>query len=302
MLVVVGNACLDVTCRLDRLPEPGETVNAVEVREDLGGKGFNQAIAARRAGADVRFVAAVGDDPAAAAIRARLAGEGIADDCLVAGQGASDRSTILVDRTGENVIVTDARCSTGLDAATVATRLRIAAGDVLLLQGNLGDGATREAAGAARRAAARVVLNPAPFRPSLVDIAGLVDVLVVNAVEARQWAGVADVEAAIPRLGVPLAIVTLGPQGCVLVAPPAAPVRIAAPPAEVRDTVGAGDTFAGVFAAEWLASGHAARAARLAVAAASLKVGRAGTYSALPTADEIRRLRHALDQDEDKDT
>src|SRR5690606_19301219 len=76
----------------------------------------------------------------------------------------------------------------------------------------------------------------------------------------------------------------------------------AAPPAEVRDTVGAGDTFAGGFAAEWLASGHAARAARLAVAAASLKVGRAGTYSALPTADEIRRLRHALDQDEDKDT
>jgi ribokinase len=294
MIVVVGNACVDVTFRTDRLPVPGETVNALAVSEDLGGKGLNQAVAACRAGADVRLVAPVGDDAAADQIRAFLRDEGIPADDLVASPGRTDRSVILVDRAGENVIVTDAARAEAMALADGAAGLALALGDALVLQGNLPDATTRIAAEAARRAGASVVLNPAPFRPSLVGLAPLVDVLVVNAVEAARWSGVDDIDAALTRLGAPLALVTLGAAGCVLVRAGDAPVRIPSPPADAVDTVGAGDAFVGTFAAEWVRTRDPLRAARLAVAVASFKVVRSGTLSAFPSRAEVERLRDEL--------
>ncbi len=293
-LTVLGNACLDATHRLARLPRPGETVNALAVSEDLGGKGLNQAIAARRAGAKVRFVAPVGDDTVADMVRRRLAAEGIPADGLVIHPGRSDRSTILVDPGGENVIVTDASRARALRAAEVAPRLAMAPGDALAMQGNLGLKVARDAAEAARRAGAVVVLNPAPFDEAFRELSSLVDVLVVNAVEAAAFAGTDDAALWPRRIAVPLAVVTLGPGGCLLYVAGADPRHVPAPAVDAVDTVGAGDTFVGTFAAEWLATRDPVRAARLAVAAASEKVARAGTVSALPSRDDIDRLRRTL--------
>jgi ribokinase len=299
-LTVLGNVCLDVVHRLDRLPGPGETVNARAVAEDLGGKGLNQAIAARRAGAAVRLVAPVGTDGTADLVRARLAAEDIADDGLVVLPGRSDRSTVMVDAAGENVIVTDAAKARGLTLAEAEPRLDLRPGDGLVLQGNLAPAVTRGAAEAARRAGARVVLNPAPFDPSLVDLVPLLDVLVLNAGEAAAFAGTADRSLWPPRLAVPLAVVTLGAEGCLLLSAGRPALAVPAPPVDAVDTVGAGDTAVGTFAAEWLATGSAERAARLAVAAASEKVRRAGTVSALPSRADLDRLRRSLSQDPDR--
>lgn len=296
-LVVLGNACLDATHRLERLPRPGETVNALAVAEDLGGKGLNQAIAARRAGAGVRLVAPVGDDDVAMLVQRRLEAEGIPADGLLVRAGRSDRSTIMVDPRGENIIVTDGRNARALRAEEALAGLVLAPGDGLAMQGNLGVDVTRDAAGAARRAGAAVILNPAPFAGPLRGLASLVDVLVLNAGEAAGFAGTDDQALWPARIRVPLAVITLGPSGCLLLVDGRTPVRIAAPEVEAVDTVGAGDTFVGTFAAEWLATRDPLRAAQLAVAAASEKVARSGTVSALPSRDDIDRLRRSLFQD-----
>jgi sugar/nucleoside kinase (ribokinase family) len=111
---VVGNVCIDTTFRVDRFPQPGETLNARGHMDSVGGKGANQAVAAARTGADVRFFAAVGTDPAAAFIRERLKVE--LDLRQLSGKPLpSDRSTILVNRDGENLIISGIDCAADFD-------------------------------------------------------------------------------------------------------------------------------------------------------------------------------------------
>lgn len=295
MLFVLGNAGRDEFFRLARLPGPGETANARDVVFDLGGKGLNQAVAAARAGAAVRFVAPVGDDEAAAEIDARLAAEGIPTGDLLRRTGRSDRSVILVDAAGENLIATDARLAQSLSPADVLPRLKgLGPGDGLLMQGNLPFDTTAAAAGAAKSAGAAVILNPAPFDARFAAVGDRVDVLILNVVEAGQWTGAEDPEAAVRLLTQAVAVVTLGARGCLLRAAGGEPVRLEPPAVNAVDTTGAGDVFLGVFAAEWLAGAGAPAAARLALHAASEKVARSGTLSAVPTRADVDRLRRRL--------
>jgi ribokinase len=294
MLVVLGNACRDVTYRVDRLPAPGETINARAVLTDLGGKGLNQAVAAGRAGARVRLITAVGDDAVAAEIRALLAREGISAADLLVRPGRSDMSVITIDAGAENTIVSDCALAEGITEAEVASALDLTAGDVLLMQGNLTRLATRAGALHARSRGARVIVNPAPFDTAFVELGAFVDVLILNALEARQWTGLDAAEAAVDALPADIAVVTLGPAGCLLRVGAERPRALRAPAVEAVDTTGAGDTFTGVFAGEWAASGDAVRAATLALHAASEKVARAGTTSALPARADIERMRATL--------
>ena len=108
-VVVVGSAMVDVAYRVERLPGPSESVLARERTVDAGGKGLNQAIIAHRAGAEVRYCAGLGRDPAAAIIRARLEADGLSTAWLVSVPGATDELIVYVARSGENCIVsTDA--------------------------------------------------------------------------------------------------------------------------------------------------------------------------------------------------
>ena len=297
MLVVLGNAAADLIYSLSALPRPGETINADHVARDLGGKGLNQAIAARRAGAVLRFIAPVGDDAVAERIRALLAAEGIDDSDLIARSGPSDTSVILRDRQGENAIISDASLAEGLNADAVVSRLHLKAGDALLLQGNHSEAATGAAIAAAKAARATVYLNAAPMRPWLRSFAGQIDVLIANRLEAQAWAGLggapllAEIAAAISAA---LTVITLGADGCLVRRRGTRDHLIPAPATAATDTTGAGDAFAGVFVAESLATGDYVKAARLAVLAASEKTARKGTASALPTTQDIARLRRAL--------
>ena len=296
MLIVLGNACADVTYHLASLPRAGETLIAQRIAGDLGGKGFNQAVAARRAGANLRFVAPVGDDATARAIRAALRAEAIDDGDLIARAGPSDSSVILVDATGESAIVSDTRQAEALDPADLSKRLGLARGDILLLQGNLSGESTSAAARLARAAGARVVLNAAPLCDWAASLSGSIDMLIVNRLEAAGWTGgdvKDDLAAMVDRIDVNMVAVTLGGEGCFLRRRDGVCRAIAAPRVNAIDATGAGDVFSGVFVAEWLATDDPLGAAELAVAAASDKVTRAGTFSALPSRATIERLRAA---------
>ena len=289
MLVVVGNACSDRAYRLASLPGPGETVIAHGVVGDIGGKGLNQAVAAARAGASVRFVAPVGRDDFAVRVAAVLSAEGI-DHQLVAGDGDSDTSLILVDARGENAIISDTRQAQALTLGRIDP-LAVGDGDVLLLQGNLSQELTQQLARRIRQAGGRVALNAAPMRPWLREVQ--VDVLIANRGEAAVMADLPEnTEPAqiVARMEAPIVLITLGAEGC-LVRAGGRIAHVTAPVVPVRDSTGAGDVFCGVLIAEWLASGDILAAARLAVLAASAKVMRAGTLSAFPSRSEIAALR-----------
>jgi ribokinase len=293
VLLVIGNACRDIGYRLDHLPAAGETINALAVTDDLGGKGLNQAMAARRAGAEVRFVAVVGDDDTGGLVGALLAREGISAE-LVVRPGRSDHSLVMGDPQGNNMIVSDVAAARSLTASDLLPRLALGPGDALLMQGNLTAKTTNATARAARAAGAAVIINPAPFSRELVALGEAVDVLVLNAVEAAQWTGEAEAEAALAALPSRIALVTLGAAGCLLRDSRSAQHVLQAPRRPAADTTGAGDTFTGTFAAEWLMCGNEYRAARLAVAVASEKVIRHGTASALPARADVDRLRQTL--------
>lgn len=285
-LVVIGNACLDVTYHLDRLPMPSETLNATRVVTDLGGKGLNQAVAAERAGAKVHLIAAIGSDPAAGKIRALLRAEGMTDQGLIAHEGASDDSIVLLDTQGENVIVSNTLQAESLTPAEAEAGLGpvLKGAALLLLQGNLRYETTLQAMKLAREAEVAIAFNPSPLQPWFSDLPEA-DLVIANRIEAEALDG---------RIGRKLTVITLGAQGCRLERPGEANVTVPAPKVDAIAAGGAGDAFAGTFIAEWLALGDAERAARLGVRAASDKATRHGTLSAFPTLAALTQLRRDL--------
>jgi ribokinase len=280
-LLVLGNAAVDLTLRMDRLPTPGESVLTTARREDVGGKGLNQAIAAHRAGAQVRFVAAVGADRDAVMIRRSLTQEGLNGDDLLAVSAPTDRSIVMLAEAGENMIVTsvDAAHSIGPSAAARACA-GLGSGDFLLVQGNLRPDTTEAAVEQARRRGMQIVANPAPLSFDWTDLLPSLDLVIVNAVEAGQI----DIAVAAQ------AVVTRGKEGAELLAGDNN-VRIGAAPVVAVDTTGAGDVLAGVLAAGLSRGMEIETALRWGVAAACMKVQRHGTVSAFPSPSELANLR-----------
>ncbi|MFT8246648.1 PfkB family carbohydrate kinase [Roseomonas sp. BN140053] len=297
-LLVLGNAGLDISLPVPRLPGPGETlVGGMAVRAP-GGKGLNQATVAARSGlVPVGFCAPVGEDGEGREIARRLRAEDFAVLNLPATAAATDLSVLLVSPDGENSIVTSGGCAAGFSpGAAAAFAAGLAAGDWLLLQGNLGAAATLAALEAAASRGARVMLNTAPLEPALLgagarSLLARCAVVVANGVEARALTGEDGPAAvlALRRLGAARAVVTLGGQGCLLDEGEAAR-HIPAPAARVVDTTGAGDTFCGLLAA-LLAAGRSLEAAVVpAQHAAALSVARPGAFAALPSTAELRAL------------
>ncbi|HTW30002.1 MAG TPA: ribokinase [Acetobacteraceae bacterium] len=288
--IVLGNITLDETFALPALPRPGETLLGEARGRDLGGKGANQAVLLGRAGIPTRLVARIGRDAAAETLRQALAAEPV-ENGLIDTDLPTDRSLILLAPDGENCIVSTAACARALsESDAVAALAGAQPGDLLLLQGNLTVPVTEAALRAARAHGMRTVLNPAPVDPGFAALWPLLDLAVVNAVEAADLTGAATPEAALHLIraaGAAHAVVTLGADGAIM----DAGLRVPAAPAEVRDTTGAGDTFTAVLAATLF--GHQLRpedALRVAAQAAAITVGWEGTLAAFPDRDTLCAL------------
>jgi ribokinase len=282
-LLVLGNAGWDLPLRLPALPREGETLLGDRLADSPGGKGLNQAVIAARAGAEVLFVAPLGQDREGEALHAALAAEKLTFMPLPSAC-RTDLSVLCVAPDGRNLILSTNACADGLSVAEAeAAAARLRAGDMLLMQCGLGQQPTYAAVQLSAARGARVVLNAAPLRWDILPILPLVEVLILNEVEAEAAAGCTGAPAAI-RLrdaGARRVIVTLGGQG-VLCADAAGLQRQPAPAAVVRDTTGAGDVFCGTFAAALLA-GHADPVAA-AQRAAAWSVQREGCFAAFPPA------------------
>jgi ribokinase len=310
-VVVVGSVNVDLVARVERLPAPGETVAHAAFERHPGGKGGNQAVAAARVGARVAFVGAIGDDPLAEEARTGLATERIDLAELLIVAGPTGVALIFVDRHGENMIAVAPGANAGLAADMVTEALRrlaVGPGDVVLVGNEIPISTVRPALAAGRTAGARTIFNPAPSAGVDRALLGLVDVLVPNrlelgqivAADGRRAGRTPDSGAPPERLALTLltpsgdgpavreaVVVTLGAAGAIVVRADRPPLEVLAEPVEAIDTVGAGDTFVGVLAAD-LASGRTLdEAVRRAVVAAGLSTTRSGARGGMPTSAEL---------------
>jgi ribokinase len=295
-VAVVGSIHQDLTVNVASLPSPGETVLGLGHVRGAGGKGANQAVAARRLGTSVAMIGQVGADTDGHGLRAGLADEGIdVDGVTVHPTLPSGLAVVTVDERGENAIVVSPGASGALDEAAVRRcASTVEAARVVLLQLEV----TLEAVeAAATSAAGTVVLNPAPARPLPAALLERVDVLVPNRVELACLADVedppADVEdiAAIARrLGGRCAlVVTLGAEGA-LVVRGGDVHHVPAPRVDTVDTTGAGDTLCGALAVRLASGDDLVEAVPWAVRAASLSTTRTGAQASIPTLDELTRF------------
>jgi ribokinase len=294
-VLVVGSANIDYVVSAPRLPAPGETVTGGTLLVNHGGKGANQAVAARRLGAEVRFIGCVGDDAAGAAIRARLAAEGIG----VAGmfstaEAATGTALIVVDPAGRNQIAVAPGANHRVTIEMVAARRDdVAWAQVVLCPLELPPPTVAWTLKAARSHGALTIFNPAPVQPLPDEVWPQVDYLTPNEGEAgRLTGGLADPGAAAAALlarGVGTVVVTLGATGA-LACSSTTQLRVAAPAVTAIDTTGAGDAFNGALAVALGEGRPLVDALRFATAAGALTCTRRGAQDALPTRVAVEAL------------
>ncbi len=299
MIVVFGSLNVDLVCRVEAIPKPGETVLAPRYERLPGGKGANQAVAAARAGADTVFVGAIGRDAFGEEEADTLARERIDVSALARVAEATGCAFITVAADGENAITVASGANRLADASHLAS-VWSRSPSSLVLQMELPFEETLRAAREARERGVRTILNLAPV-PAGVDSASLralfaaSDVLVVNEHELAEAAAILGVSAdGADALADSLAkeagiavLATLGGDEALIAEGDGRTERFRAPRIEPVDTTGAGDTLCGVLAAGLDRDLSLADSTQRAVAAASLACLSFGARSAMPTAEAI---------------
>ena len=264
-IVVVGSVNLDLVVRVERLPEPGETVGGGTFARVPGGKGANQAVACARLGAEVTMVAAVGRDPFAEEALAGLREAGVTLELH-----ETDRPTgvavIQVDGGGETTIAVAPGANAALGAVELPPH------DAVLCQLEVPDAAVLSAW---EGCGGLFCLNAAPARPVAVDA----DLTVVNRHE---------LEALVRRDG--LVALTLGAEGAVLLDDGEEVARAAPPSVEAVDGTAAGDAFTACLLVSLLEGRDQEEALRRACAAGAMAASRFGAQPSLPTAAEVEEL------------
>jgi ribokinase len=295
-VAVLGSFNMDLVMRASRQPRPGETLQG-EFAMHLGGKGFNQAVAARRLRADVRIVGRVGDDEFGRRFLATLDDEGVDRRAVAidadAGTGVA---SIVVDSDGENAIVQAPQANRSLNSDDIE-RFDWPGSGVAMLQLETSMAAAIAFARKARSAGMTTLLNPAPAGAVPDELIELADVIVPNLIEARAITGIEaqGVAAAFSmagqlcRQGPRTCVVTLGADGAVVVD---AQRQFHLPAFAVRavDTVGAGDAFCAGLAVALAEGRDFDEAVSFACAAGALATTRHGAEPSLPYRRDVESL------------
>ena len=264
-IVVVGSVNLDLVVRVERLPEPGESVGDGTFARVPGGKGANQAVACARLGAEVTMVAAVGRDPFAEEALAGLREVGVTLELHETDQ-PTGVAVIQVDGRGETTIAVAPGANAALGAVELPPH------DAVLCQLEVPDAAVLSAW---EGCSGLFCLNAAPARPVAVDA----DLTVVNRHE---------LDALVRRDG--LVALTLGAEGAVLLDDGEEVARAAPPPVEAVDGTAAGDAFTACLLVSLLEGRNQEDALRRACGAGAIAASRFGAQPSLPTAAELEEL------------
>ena len=276
-IVVVGSVNLDLSATVARLPAPGETVTGATLSRFPGGKGANQALAARRLGADVRLVASVGDDAVADEALALLREEGVDLSCLqVLPDSPTGIAMICVAPSGENQIVVAPGANALMDPPTTT----LGSAHALICQLEVPADVIARAADAFE---GFFCANLAPAKEIDAAVLQRADLVIVNETEAA-WYG--DTLAACGGL----VATTYGARGAVLRKGGEVIAEAAPPAVRAVDTVGAGDAFTAALVIGLVEGREPAVALRFACAAGAAAATHAGAQPSLPSRSEVDAL------------
>lgn len=300
-LVVVGSLNIDYIASVDCLPVPGQTITARCLVRRFGGKGANQAVGAARQGARVSLIGAIGDDENGKSYLRRLRQEGIAIRGIVTKKKSlTGTALIAVEQSAENVIIVAPESNGRLAPADVHAQADcIRRADVLLLQWELPQAAVVQAVRIANRAGVPVVMNPSPARQGFPWRECFLDTLIINEGEGEALLGLRTAAAqkvwnkALAAHRIKHLLVTRGAKPTVCFSDGG---RFEVPTLKVKpvDTVGAGDAFAGAFAARRAEGTGLFDAIAYANCAGALATMKSGAQASIPSRAATERARRRL--------
>ena len=287
-IFVFGSLNIDHTYQVPHLLRMGETLSSCAYSRNVGGKGFNQAVALSRAGCDVCFAGAIGEDGVFLDDYLKVCG--VDTSGIRRTRKPTGHAIIQVDASGGNAILLFGGANHCIsDEMIEETILRMQPGDWILLQNEINDGA--RVIRAAHEKGICIVLNPSPVSQQLKDWPlEMVSWLILNEVEGADLTGYVQPEkildsliARYPHMRV---VLTLGEQGAVY-ADSGQRWMQSAFPCSVVDTTAAGDTFTGYFLHAAAAGEDIRQALRQAARAAAIAVSRSGAAASIPVMEEI---------------
>lgn len=295
-IIVIGSSNVDMVVRTSHLPAPGETILGGEFFMNQGGKGANQAVAIKRLGGNLIFMAKLGNDVLGRQSVGYFKKEGIDTRYIALDEdSASGVALICVDDHAENSIVVASGANMLLNEQDVDKMLEeMCEGDILLMQLEIPLQTVEYAARKAFGKGVKVVLNPAPARSLPKELFRHLYMVTPNRIEAEMLTGIkiandADVEKVaeeICAMGVKNVIITLGSKGC-LIREEGVSYRIDAFKVEPVDTTAAGDTFNGALCVGLSEGMDLKQAAVMASKASSIAVTRMGAQSSIPYREEL---------------
>ncbi|MGI6020962.1 MAG: ribokinase [Lachnospiraceae bacterium] len=296
-VAVFGSFVVDLMARSPHLPIPGETVKGSMFKMGAGGKGFNQCVAAHKAGADVVMMTKVGRDTFADVMLNTMDELGMTKEHIFyADDTETGIALILVDeKTSQNeIIIVPGSCNTITKEEVMSIESVIAESEYVLLQLEVNQDANELVADLAKKHGCKVIMNSAPYSPMTDEFLSKVYMVTPNEVEAEEITGIhvdglesAKKAAAYFReKGVSDVVITLGSRG-VFVSSQGREEIVPAFRVDAVDTTGAGDAFNGGLLAALSKGLDLWSAARFGQALAALEVQKVGTTPAMPKLEEI---------------
>lgn len=289
-ILVIGSVNVDTTYNLENFPKPGETISSISKSRSVGGKGANQAIACKKLGGDVKFLACVGNDMDADFIFENMREYGVDTTNIIKKDVDTGTALINVDKTGQNEIVLDHGANYAITIQDIDDNIELLDEcDILILQMEIPQEVNEYAIQKAKEKGVFVILNPAPSEFEVDDILDKVDLFVPNENEILRYSTKENLkEAADELLGknVGSVIITLGENGSEYFSKKEHITQDAIK-AKVVDTTSAGDSYIGAMAVMLDQQKSIKEAMKFATKASSKTVTRKGSGESIPTIDEI---------------
>jgi ribokinase len=308
LVVVVGSINMDLVARVVRLPRPGETVSASDVRYIPGGKGANQAVAAARLGARSAIIGRVGDDAFADRLIQSLTLAGVDASHVTATDNCSSGIALIgVEQSGENAITIASGANSRLSPDDVKRHeAMIASAGAVLVQLEVPVETVAAALELARRHKVLTILDPAPApRQSLPKAVFEVDIISPNQTEAQCLTGIAvttieqaeDSAKKLRERGSRNVVMKLGHQGALVLDADGRTTHIPAPAVEVLDTTAAGDAFTAAMTVAFAGGTSLVEAVQFACVTGAIAVTKLGAQQSMPSLEEVKsRIDHGRPQ------
>lgn len=297
-IAVIGSSNIDMVAQVTHLPTPGETVGNAKFMQNFGGKGANQAVAAARLGGEVTFVTSLGNDIYTEVLKKHFKNENICTDYIIQDQNnPTGIALIFVSNNGENYIAVAPGSNYSLSPDSIASFSQvISETDIVVMQAEIPYETIKEVALLTKQKGKKILFNPAPACPIDTELMDLIDVLVVNEVEASlisqiEYNGknLKEIAQVLINKGAKNVVITLGSNG-VYMKNKKEEVNVPSFKVNAIDTVAAGDTFCGALAVVLAKNGIDREALNFANAAAAITVTRSGAQVSIPTLEEVRKF------------